>query len=131
MSLCTRVLRPLLTTAVGLFWLDAGAQTALQLKPDASTSIGALAAKALIVALICLGAVAAGLYLWRNRWQGRVRSSTAATLVDMPRIEWARRISPRSTLVLVQWDGRRYLLAESANAVHVIDQRANETSSHA
>lgn len=131
MSLRALILRALMATAAGWFWLNAEAQTALQLKPDAPTSVGALAAKALIVALICLGAVAAGLYLWRNRWQGSVRSSAATTPADLPRVEWARRISPRSTLVLVQWEGRRYLLAESVNAVQVIDQRASETSTHA
>lgn len=84
-----------LTGMLAVAWVrSAGAQTALALKPDASSDMLALTAKALIVALVCLVALAAGLYVWRQRQQ-IARPGTASGSIPVPRVEWARRISPR------------------------------------
>jgi hypothetical protein len=97
----------------------------LQLKPDAGPNLVALTAKALLVATICLGAVVAGLYVWRQRLQVRTGLGPVSAT---PSVEWARRISPRTTLLLIHWDGRRYLLAESGGATQLIDSRTVDKS---
>lgn len=99
----------------------AHADTPLQLKPADTLDVWQVSLQAFLVAIFGLGLAAAALYGWRawRRAQGiSVGQSAGAHL------EWARRISPRTTLLVVQWQGRRYLLTENSNVTQLLDSRA-------
>jgi hypothetical protein len=105
---------------------QAQADTPLQFKPSGSFDAWQVALKAVMVGALGIAAVIGGLYAWKN-WKGLPRL-TRFTAPD-PRaavVESARRISPRSTLFVVRWEGRRYLLSESATQTVVVDSRAAE-----
>jgi hypothetical protein len=99
-----------------------GAQTGtpLQLKPQGSINTWELGFKAILVALLCLGVLAACLYGWRvwKRGQGFTFGNAAGV-----QLESAKRVSPKTLLLTVQWQGRRYLLAENGNSTSLIDSQ--------
>jgi hypothetical protein len=99
----------------------AQSRTPLQLKPQSTADLWQTSFKALLVAVLCLGVLAACLYGWRawKQRKGAVLGAPASL-----QLESARRISQKTTLLTVQWQGRRYLLAESASTTSVIDSRA-------
>lgn len=94
--------------------------TPLKLKPENTADVAHLGFKALLIAVLCLGLVAAALYGWRawRRGQGLVPGDAPGI-----QLESARRISVKTTLLTVQWQGRRYLLAENGGNTSVIDSR--------
>lgn len=101
----------------------AAQSTRLPLKPESEYgSIGFAVFKSLILAVLLLAAAAAGLYAWKRR---RL-PETSATGNVAANLEWARRVSPKTTLLVVCWQGRRYLLAESTGSFQLIDSRSLE-----
>jgi hypothetical protein len=127
--LAARSAVPFLCAALALFVLATGpeivgAATELPVKPRGSVDLWRTTIKAVVAALVLLGLAAAALYAWRHRMRlpgtGSVRAGPGVSL------EWARRVSPRTTLLLVRWQRREYLLAESGSATHVIDSRVLE-----
>lgn len=96
------------------------AADALPFKPVQDVSLWQTTLKSLAAAVVCLGAVAWALWYWRARWQPRGGSTTD---VSGAHVEWARRASPRTTLLVVRWQGRRYLLAENSGSTTVLDKR--------
>jgi hypothetical protein len=94
--------------------------TPLQLKPKGSVATWELGFRAILITLLCLGVLAACLYGWRvwKRGQGFTFGNTASA-----QLESARRVSPKTLLLTVQWQGRRYLLAENGNSTSLIDSQ--------
>lgn len=101
--------------------------SSLPLRSGGSFDWWSTAVKAIFTALICLAIVAVLLYRLKNRgWMPLGAPSTPAGAT----VEWARRVSPRTTLIVVTWQGKRYLLAENTATTQVIDtQPAQETQS--
>lgn len=95
----------------------------LPLKTDASSDLWRAGLSAIFIAVICLAVVAVALYTWRNRlnFPGR-----RAALPDAANVDWARRVSPRTTLLIVRWRGKQYLLAENAGTTQIVDSHAVE-----
>jgi hypothetical protein len=84
--------------------------------------------KSLAVAALALSATAASLYWLRNRYRplrGAERSVHAPTVLT------SRRASQKTMLLVVQWENRVYLLAESAGTTQLLDQRELATGSQA
>jgi hypothetical protein len=113
-------------TGLQMMWLSVcGAQvgTPLRLKQQNTAEMWQLGFKALLLSVVFLGLVGGCLYGWRvwKRGQG-------ITLRNAPdvQLESARRISQKTVLLTVRWQGRRYLLAENAGATRVIDSRVIE-----
>jgi hypothetical protein len=94
--------------------------TPLQLKPASQFDAWQVALKAVLVGAMGVAAVGGGLYAWRTwkRSQGLMTGDG-----DAAAVEWARRVSPRTTLLVVRWQGKRYLLAESGTQTQLIDSR--------
>jgi hypothetical protein len=106
--------------------VESNAGTPLQFKPSGSFDAWQIALQAVMVGALGIAAVIGGLYAWKN-WKGLPQFARLAT--PDPRaaiVESARRISPRSTLFVVRWQGRRYLLSESATQTVVVDSRPAE-----
>lgn len=105
----------------------AEATSSLPLRSDASFDWWGTAVKAIFIALICLALVAVLLYRFKNRgWMSLGAPSTPAAA----QVEWARRVSPRTTLIVLNWQGKRYLLAENSATTQLIDtQTTQETQS--
>jgi hypothetical protein len=103
--------------------LAAQVGTPLRLKPQSTADVWQLGFKALLLAVLLLGVVAACLYGWRVWKRGQTGPTRNAPDVAL---ESARRISQKTTLLTIQWQGRRYLLAENAGTTRVIDSRAIE-----
>ena len=99
--------------------------TPLQLKPSGSFDAWQLALRAVIVGAMAIGALVGGLYMWKN-WKGGLSLRFTPTEKHPATVEWAKRISPRTTLLVVKWEGRRYLLSEGASQTQVVDSRAIE-----
>jgi hypothetical protein len=117
----------LLRAAGGAFILTSAAYaqsgTPLRLKPERSADTWQLGLKAILISVLFLGIVAALLYGWRVWRRGQVTvAGTGATV----QLESARRVSPRTLLLTVQWQGKQYLLAENAGQTCVIDSRELE-----
>jgi hypothetical protein len=97
------------------------ASTPLKLKPTSSFDMWQVAVKAVLIGAMGVVAVAGGLYVWRSwrRAQGMMIGPN-----DAASVEWARRVTPRTTLLVVRWQGKRYLLAENSTHTTVVDTRA-------
>jgi hypothetical protein len=76
--------------------------------------------KSLAIAVLALAATTASLFWLRNRFRP-VRS--AEHPLHAPTVLTSRRASQKTLLLVVQWEGRAYLLAESAGATQLIDRR--------
>lgn len=116
----------LLSAFLAVSTVEPTASTPLQFKPSGSFDAWQVALKAVMVGALGIAAVIGGLYAWKN-WKGLPQLSRLTT--PDPRaavVESARRISPRSTLFVVRWEGRRYLLSESTTQTVVVDSRAAE-----
>lgn len=98
----------------------AQAGTPLHLKPQNTADVWQLGFKALLSAVLLLGIFAAALWGWRRWKRGHGIAASAGPAVQL---ESARRVSQKTTLLTVQWLGRRYLLAENAGATRLIDSR--------
>jgi hypothetical protein len=96
------------------------ADTPLKLKPASSFDMWQIAVKAVLIGAMGVVAVAGGLYVWRSwrRAQGMMIGAN-----DAAAVEWARRVTPRTTLLVVRWQGKRYLLAENSTHTTVVDTR--------
>jgi len=103
----------------------AASSTPLQLKPSSKFDGWQIAVKAVLIGAIGVAALGGGLFAWRE-WQ-RTKGVTVGTN-DPASVEWARRVSPRTTLYVVRWHGKRYLLAEGVSQTSVIDSHAIEES---
>lgn len=101
-----------------------GAQdTMLQLKPASDFDGWQVALKAVLIGAMGVAAAAGGLYAWRS-WQ---RSKGVAFGDSAPAaVDWARRVTPRTTLLIVRWQGKQYLLAENAGQTALVDTRSVE-----
>lgn len=119
-------LRARAATFVSCVAITAGAFAAspeLPLKTGSSADLWRTGVNAIFIAVICLAVVAAALHTWRNR----IRFQSGRTVPpDAANVEWARRVSPRTTLLIVNWRGKQYLLAENAGATRVVDSHAVE-----
>jgi hypothetical protein len=104
---------------------DAQSRTPLQLKPQSSADVWQLGFKAMLIAVVCLGLVAACLYGYRIWKRGQLLVSGSSPGIQL---EAARRISQKTMLLTIQWQGRRYLLAENGGNTCVIDSREVEGS---
>lgn len=82
--------------------------------------------KAITIGAIALGAAAAGLVAVRRRYAGNF-SGHPQTMA--PWLKSSRRISQKTVLLVVQWEGRVYLLAENAQATQLLDSRSLEGES--
>jgi len=101
------------------------ARAALPLKEAADAQLWSLGLRSLLVgALLC---ALAGAVLW---WLRRLRALPAPQ-GDGPRLARSRRISQKTVLLEVEWEGRRYLLAESQNGAQLLDSRADAPRSDA
>lgn len=106
----------------------AEATSSLPLRSDGSLDWWSTAVKAIFIALICLAFVAVLLYRFKNR--GWMPLGAPSKLPAAAQVEWARRVSPRTTLIVVNWQGKRYLLAENTATTELIDtQTIQETQS--
>jgi hypothetical protein len=103
----------------------AGGGTPLQLKPASQFDATQIAVKAILIGAMGVVVVGGALFAWRTwrRSQGMLLGPN-----DAAAVEWARRVSPRTTLLVVRWQGTRYLLAESTGHTTLIDRRALEAS---
>jgi len=101
----------------------AAQETPLQLKPASDFDGWQMALKAVLIGAMGVAAAAGGLYAWRS-WQ----RSKGVTLGDSApaAVNWARRVTPRTTLLVVRWRGKEYLLAENANQTALVDTRSVE-----
>ena len=108
-----------LTSAYAL----AAQDTPLQLKPASNFDGWQVALKAVLIGAMGIAAAAGGLYAWRS-WQ----RSKGVTLGDSApaAVDWARRVTPRTTLLVVRWQGKQYLLAENAGQTALLDTRSVE-----
>jgi hypothetical protein len=93
----------------------------LVLKENAGPGLWAAGLKAMLVgaaALACTGAI-----LW---WLRRRRDPAppGSRQQSGPVPKGSRRISQKTVLLVVQWEGRRYLLAENGNNTKLLDSRA-------
>lgn len=82
--------------------------------------------KSIAIATLALLATAGALFYLRGRtggtpWQALRGGERKA---QTPVVLEARRISPKTSLLVVQWQGRTYLLAESAGSTQLLDSRA-------
>lgn len=98
---------------------------ALPLRHDTSVELWRTGLKALFSTVLALAAVAGVLYAWRRRFLDK---HIAPATSEATTVEWARRVSPKTTLLVVRWQGRRYLLAENAGSTRLIDSRSIEGS---
>lgn len=81
--------------------------------------------KSIAIAVIALGAAAASLYWLRGRIAPRrLAALRGADHLPAPLLQGSRRIGQHTVLLVVQWDDRVYLLAESAGGTHLLDSRA-------
>ena len=108
------------------FWLRAGsafAQTGLGLKPadDGQLLFGGL--KAVAFGLLCLLVVGIALRTWRRRMMPALVAPAGDAV---PLLQSSRRITQKTVLLVVRWQGRVYLLAESNGGICEIDSAAVE-----
>jgi hypothetical protein len=96
----------------------ASQNTPLQLKPSSKFDGWQVALKAVLIGAMGLVVAGGGLFAYRT-WQ-RSKGITVGEVAPAS-VEWARRVSPRTTLVIVHWNGKRYLLAEGAAHITLID----------
>ena len=89
----------------------------LPLKTETGAGLSTGLHSLLLAVLLC---ALVGLVLWclrRNR-RGTYHDGDGAKLVR------SRRLSQKTVLLEVEWEGRKYLLAESAGAISLIDSSA-------
>jgi hypothetical protein len=103
------------------------AADALQLKPPATGNFLLGGLKALTVGAVLLAAVGGGLWYWRRK----VAPVFGATSADAgtPQLQSSKRISQKTVLLVVQWQGHSYLLAETNGAVQLLDKTPVESES--
>ncbi len=94
----------------------------LGLKPptDSSFLLGGL--KALLIGALLLALVGVVLWWWRRKLSSTFAPSSAG--IAPPLLQSSRRISQKTLLMVVQWQGHSYLLAETGTAVQLIDKAA-------
>lgn len=107
--------------AVATVTFAAEAPSPLPLRTGGSVDLWQTAFKAVVVAVLSLSLVAVALYTWRHRI--RLRTGQLPITGVAAGVEWARRVSPRTTLLVVRWQGRQYLLAENGASTQVIDSK--------
>ena len=101
--------------------LAADAASPLPLRSASSFDGWTMALKAIAVAVVCLAIAAVVLHRMKNR--GWVPLGGAA-MPAVANVQWAKRISPRTTLMVVKWQGKHYLLAENGATTALLDTRA-------
>jgi hypothetical protein len=99
--------------------------TPLRLKTQTSADMLNVGFEAMLIAVLCLGILAAGLYGWRAWRKGQIVTPGSGSGAQL---EAARRISRKTLLLTIQWQGRRYLLAENGGQTSVIDSREIEAT---
>jgi len=109
--------------ALGSVCAMAAQDSPLQLKPASDFDGWQVALKAVLIGAMGVAAAAGGLYAWRS-WQ----RSKGVTLGDSApaAVDWARRVTPRTTLLIVRWGSKQYLLAENAGQTALVDTRSVE-----
>ena len=100
----------------------APARAALPLKPDTDPALRAAGARALLAGALALTATGAGLWWLRRRMDGAPPRGRA----HQPALRSSHRVGRRTVLLVVQWEGRRYLLAEGGGGTRLLDSRAVE-----
>lgn len=100
--------------------LLAGPAAALTLKPAGSNLPWAEGLKAIAIAAVALAIAYAGLRRLRQR------DTVAAPGQRGPRVIESRRASQKTLLLVVQWEGKRYFLAETGSALQLLDSAAGE-----
>lgn len=99
-------------------------QSGLLLKHPAEQSLFLNAAMSLLVAVLFLG-LACFVLLWLRR---RIMPNVDSHNEYVPVVKTTRRITPKTTLVTVIWQGKAYLLAESQGAISVLDSVPKEAT---
>jgi len=90
----------------------------LILKPDTEGLLWSTGLKSLLFAVVLLAAV----YWILKRSKGRL-NLPAQKNINLPTVLGSKRISTRSTLLVIGWQGRSYLLVEQNGSTQVIDSR--------
>lgn len=97
----------------------AGAAPGLPLKQDDSPALWAAGMKALLVGAAALAGTGAGLW-WLRRRSGALPAGCPG---NAPVLHSSRRVSQKTLLLVVHWEGRRYLLAEHGSGTQLLDSR--------
>ena len=128
--LCAAWLAASIGAAVAQSGADAlpASREPLKLKPSGNLDAFQLALKAVLIGVVGVAAAGGGLYAWRN-FKGAPR--LALTKNSPATVEWARRVTPRTTLMVVQWNGKRYLLAEGVSQTQLVDSHEADGSNPA
>lgn len=107
-----------LTAAALLCIAPPGFGQALALKPPQSQAPWSAGLKAMAVGAVALGLTFAGLRRWRVR--------TGRAEVAGPVLASSRRVSQKTVLLVVQWQGKSYLLSETGQSLQLLDSAAIE-----
>ena len=100
--------------------------SSLQLKPtDQGVWIDGL--KALAIGSMALVAATASLLWLRRNYAGNIQTNSS---MQLPVLKSSRRVSQKTLLLVVHWEGKHYLLSESNGVILVVDSRpvAEESS---
>ena len=92
---------------------------ALALKPAESQAPWSAGIKAIAIGAVALGLTFAGLRRWRGGRTGRVD-------VVGPVLASSRRVSQKTVLLVVHWQGKAYLLSETGQSLQLLDSAAIE-----
>jgi|GEM_PF-3240285 len=111
----------------GAAWAQS-AGAALPLKTDTDAGLWRAGLQSMAIGIVLLSAAALLLWWLRNRQQPPIVADKRKLA---PLLLLSRRLTRNTVLLVVQWEDKTYLLAESGHRVQLIDSRAPSDSATA